>query len=769
MSSVGLGVESQIIQSTCDVESNMEQKKRSDSRDVRITKQPSWWFLTSTACPLLAGTFGPVASSYNICALVYSWRQYIPPGDTESTGEQEGQNLPDPSFLIALKVASLVCGLVGNTSLLLDMLHRVKFSIAQPVTTAGYLLAGILLIVNLVVLRHTPNYAIIEPEARPRDRHTFTGSFYYGIFAASIYTTLGCLMIVTYYGPNRGYHRKRFELAKPQQALMRHTIFFVTYLLLGASVYNHIEGWGYLNAVYWANTTLLTIGLGDYSPSTSLGRGLLFPFAIGGILVVGLVVGSIHSLILDRGKEKLSTRIVKKKLSLTTGRVNECQQTIRISFFTKVDFSANPSMSQPQKSVEEFTAMRKVQDASERERHWFSFIMSGTFALLLWFVGAVVFQQTEHKQQWTYFESLYFSYTTLLTIGYGDFHPQSDSGKAFFVIWSQLAVPSLTIFISNMGSMVVKSFSDIKVAIASVTVSTKEQGSCAGGTTLAKRIFDWLRGTVSNIRMLGLFGDMFRQPQSKRHPITSYNLMRQHLAERLAVHVTGNFGTSNGDSLDNDLKFYHYVLARECRAVQYDASASPAKKYSWEDWEYFLKLIGNEDTSIRCPENQPEDRISTTLRSEIAPSILGGTLSCNVEPTNGNDRAQTDVVSEISFVQPGHTYQGREIDNKDSLISTEKDPLENLCDNHQRKTKQSHANQFLRDWSWLSNDSPLMTCRSEAEWISDHLSDALVRELDREQGGPRRQPPIGLRDCCDSTEKASTGSPAGPPAQPPRN
>jgi len=57
----------------------------------------------------------------------------------------------------------------------------------------------------------------------------------------------------------------------------------LVYLMAGAAVYSHIEGWAYLDAVYWADFTLLTVGIGDYSLQTHLGRGLLFPFAIGGI------------------------------------------------------------------------------------------------------------------------------------------------------------------------------------------------------------------------------------------------------------------------------------------------------------------------------------------------------------------------------------------------------------------------------------------------------------------------------------------------------
>jgi len=52
---------------------------------------------------------------------------------------------------------------------------------------------------------------------------------------------------------------------------------------------------------------------------------------------------------------------------------------------------------------------------------------------VLWPAGAAIFQAAEYGQNWPYFGSLYFSYTSLLTIGYGDFYPQSDSEKPFFV------------------------------------------------------------------------------------------------------------------------------------------------------------------------------------------------------------------------------------------------------------------------------------------------------------------------------------------------
>lgn len=93
---------------------------------------------------------------------------------------------------------------------------------------------------------------------------------------------------------------------------MLQTILFLIYLLGGAAVYARIEGWRYLDAVYWADLTLLTIGIGDFVPETHKGRGLLFPYAVGGILILGLIVGSIRAQMLEKGRQKMAETVAER-------------------------------------------------------------------------------------------------------------------------------------------------------------------------------------------------------------------------------------------------------------------------------------------------------------------------------------------------------------------------------------------------------------------------------------------------------------------------
>jgi potassium channel subfamily K, other eukaryote len=178
--------------------------------------------------------------------------------------------------LIGINAVQLVIALISNLFLLLNMARRVRFSIAQPITIIGWYLSSFALI-GLCACACGP--LIVEP----RDDHAFTQAFYYAIFSAGLYFLVATLMLVTVIGAYRGHYDKQFQLTMSQRTLMLQTISFLVYLMAGAAVYSHIEGWAYLDAVYWADFTLLTVGIGDYSLQTHLGRGLLFPFAIGGI------------------------------------------------------------------------------------------------------------------------------------------------------------------------------------------------------------------------------------------------------------------------------------------------------------------------------------------------------------------------------------------------------------------------------------------------------------------------------------------------------
>lgn len=146
------------------------------------------------------------------------------------------------------------------------MTHRLNFSVAQPITIVGFVVSSGLLIADLVAVTASHTYQLpVSSPAAPAARHALTSAFYYAIMAAAIYLIIAILMCLTVYGAWKGHYARQFNLTAAQRTLMLQTMSFFTYLLLGALVFSHIEKWEYLDAVYWADVTLLTVGLGDYA------------------------------------------------------------------------------------------------------------------------------------------------------------------------------------------------------------------------------------------------------------------------------------------------------------------------------------------------------------------------------------------------------------------------------------------------------------------------------------------------------------------------
>ena len=537
------------------------------------------------------------------------------------------------------------------------MARRLSFSIAQPITIIGWYLSSIFLIADLASIIH-----IVKV---PGQRRALTQAFYYAIFAAGIYFIIASLMVFTVFGAWTGHYPKEFKLNTSQRTLMLQTISFMIYMVGGAGVYAKIEGWMFLDALYFTNYTLLTVGIGDYAPSTHLGRGLLFPYAIGGIVILGLVIGSIRSLVLDRGKKKLGSRMVEKKRELLLKRLAKRNKTDKLNPIQSKQHAEEVGMSERERRQAEFELMREIQQQASTRQKWQALLISGSAWLFLWLVGAVVFYKAEHEQQWTYFQSLYFAYTTLLTIGYGDYKPFSNSGKAFFVLWSLLAVPTLTIVISNMGDTVVKAISDLTLYLGEFTVLPGDAP---------------VRARMKQFAARSTGGRIFEDALESQEPP---GFGRKNDAEKgtaggpaaaatdfLAAQVEdeelkeARQAGSEGDKLGEDIHTYHYLLIKEFRTVMKHLNESPPRKYTYEEWAWFLKLMG-EDESKSISHRRAQVKV------------------------NNDTDAKPDM------------QQAQTVDKESDV----------------------------RQWSWLGNRSPLMGDAAEAEWVLERLSMTLEKEM----------------------------------------
>lgn len=549
----------------------------------------------------LQGTFGPMASAFSVCSLSQPWRM-----------ELGGKEIADPKWyahiallvlclrltyirVTAINAISLAFALIANLFLSLNMARKIRFEVAQPIIIIGWyissaLLIGILIPVGVLMYNSENNGRI------------YAQSYFYGAFAAGLYFIISSLLSVTAYGAYKGHFEREFKLTNSQRTLMLQTIIFCMYLLLGAEVYATVEGWRFLDAVYFADYTLLTIGVGNYAPATHVGRGLLFPYAIGGVLILGLIVSSIRTLMLERGRQKIADLLMEHTRRLFVKQAASSRN--RLQGFLP-DLSAandeNTDISERERQKLEFITMRRIRQVSTVQYKWVSLLISMVVWMALWLIGAVVFWRSEDKRDWTYFQSLYFAYTTLLTIGYGDIYPISSLGKAFFVFWSLLAVPTITILISNIGDTLICSIRDLTIFLGEITI-------LPGDAPFLERIRDvlhvswrerrerWLQEiTGEHDNAQEIFSES-ATPNGERgkNPMST----PPHCAKRAALeaeeHKREESARARGDVAAENVHHYHYLLFREIRTMLEYARSNVNKEFDYIEWEYYLSLISGE-------------------------------------------------------------------------------------------------------------------------------------------------------------------------------
>jgi potassium channel subfamily K, other eukaryote len=612
--------------------------------------------------------------------------------------------------LLAVNAVSLVLALTANVSLLLNMARRLSFSHAQPITILGFWSASILLIALIAVASHDLRAPGVKDQA-------LTQAYYYAIFAAGLYQVISCLMCITVWGAYRGHYSREFKLTISQRTLMLQTISFMVYLLVGAAIFSHIEGWTFPDAFYWAEFTCLTIGIGDYAPSTHLGRSLLFPYAIGGIVILGLVVGSIRSMVLDRGKKKLHARMTEKTRKTILKRIDARNsksvgsKVHGLDEHTVTTLVLDPTssrMSEMERRQAEFDAMRAVQNLAATKQKWISLGISAGVFFLLWVIGALVFYKAEKNQGWTYFGGLYFAYTSLLTIGYGDFQPYSNSGKPFFVFWTLLAVPALTILISNMGDTVVKAIKDFTIYLGEITVLPSDEGGLSD--RLKYGVFKVTGSNVGNLMSLKKDDEVKEKPpvmadmpgqNEHRGPKQQDVEGALHAADQLEreEELEEQEARDRGDKIAEDEHHYRHLLISEMKNVYLHVNAEPPKKFTYDEWAYYLRLLGEDEHDRRYHRRAPVKVHDRKDRVDCDKS--NSSLSDNVEVSEADNQQDAPV-------------------------------------NQFAKDRED-----IKEWSWLGDRSPLMGDKDEAAWILERLFAVLERDLKKQMAKGRdkaRQP-----------------------------
>ncbi|KAF9693337.1 hypothetical protein EKO04_008648 [Ascochyta lentis] len=684
--------------------------------------ETTWWF-ASTGIPLLAATLGPLANVSSIAALVTSWRQnnYL---DGQFVSDLFGVPYADPRWCYWLNVVSLICGFLGNVFLLFNFTQKVRYVVALPATIVfWYISSGLLTAI-------TASMEVYAPPNRPYE--IYTQGYWYAVAAAVFYFVCSMLLMVNMLGYYLGHYPDHFALSDSQRTLILQTMFFFIWIAGGAAMYSKIQTdagedqWTFPNSLYFCYVTILTVGFGDLVATTDLGRGLLFPYSVGGIITLGLIVASLYRAARELGEDNIVqkdiTRRREQALQLTVTNSYEYRhrerQLIRKGTFGRLKISS-PSAPRPYRTPmrtngqqnssfplaidrrprllllkeekDRFDAMRKIQADSKRFKRWMALIWSVTTFLILWCVGAVVFWQTEQDLQgMTYFQALYFCYISLLTIGYGDLSPKSNPGRCFFVIWSLISVPTMTILVSDLSDTVVAKFKKWGNTVADFTVLPKRgiwQPFVDTNPWLQQRIED--RKARRRIRE----GFDTADPEAETADIDNDDDDEIETAD--TQQATAPTLPTLAAEAETDLTqapsqaSLSRRIALSIKKVSFDLRLATPKRYTYEEWVEFTRLI----------------RYTTPRRLN---RVLGTTVTNEIE------------------------------------------------------------DEGLVNWDWLGEHSPMVSGVSESEWLLERLVESLIRlqkrrEIACDHGDIERirdmevQPQLRVQDAGRDTNNASPG------------
>lgn len=661
------------------------------------------------------------------------------------------------------------------------MARRVRFSIAQPITIVGWYISSIALV---CLLGTAAGPLKIEAEKNL----VWSQAFYYGLFAAILYFIDASLMVATVYGAHTNHYAKDFQLTTSQRTLMLQTIMYLVYLLVGALIFSSIEDWVYLDGVYWANQTLFTVGYGDFLVNETLSRALLIPYVLIGVITLGLLIGSIRSLILERGRRRLDARMVEKerrrivRSMIRKGR-DDILKPVRESHASSSSMANDPNMTEYERRRAEFLLMRQIQKRSNIRRRWVAVSISASVWLVLWLGGAAIFQHVEYPyQSWTYFDGFYFAFVTFMTLGYGDRTPVSPAGKSFYVFWTMMALPTMTILISNAGDTVILAIKNATLDLGSITILPSDRGvvgelkrvlcklSCGRlfpGTvysddedddeienmppgflgaarkrdmgddteTPRKGEGDDTQGTSSskplNKCSNGQTGARRRGPVSDGYRSsprleTSTTLSAQDRCSRPAVR-------DPRECLPSCPAEYHYLLATEIAAVSKDIKRKEPRRYTFSEWSWYLKLIG-------------EDEANADTHRKARPHVHAIKKKGNSELERAaNDTRRHGVNTkevEHGLLNKQHRLHGRNSEaqehNGEAHVddASSRGVLEECEGNGEGSAaegdSQGNFDRYAAEgntWSWVGSRSPLMGSMEESEWILDKLTKKLMYEL----------------------------------------
>lgn len=527
----------------------------------------------------------------------------------------------------------------------------------------------------------------------------YSQAYWSAVIAAILYFILGSILMINMLGYFLGKYPQHFSLTDDQRTLILQMTGFVIWLLIGAAIFQRVLNISFADALYFSDITVLTLGFGDVIPHTTVAKGLIWPYAVIGIVMLGLVVGSIHQFAREVHYDNVVLKHIEHKRQTTFDRTIMSEQlrnaheppekAIIVPKHTghrsrshhhrhhrhhrdgPIQNTINalapgrrPTLLVMREEKDRFDAMRAIQYETMRFRRWNDLITSIIVYAIVWTGGALVFWRLEDM---TYFNGLYFCFCSLITIGYGDITPQSNAGRPFFVMWSLIAIPTMTMLISQMSDTVVAAYKHSTERFSDYFIMPR-QGAYKGILARVPLLRQWIviRQEKQRLRRgfeVGTDADETAQEDDRASAASN----AQDRAPVLPLRPRSGDGhpLRTIEELARDENPSPFELAQQLafaiRRTTHDVREGKHKRYTYEEWVEYTRLI---------------------------------------QFTDPNSRPRSSA---------GH---GQAFHSSTSVDEDEYGVL---------------------NWDWIGENSPMLANQSEPEWIVDRLCESLIRYVSTQE------------------------------------
>ncbi|GAA5864245.1 hypothetical protein JCM3774_001268 [Rhodotorula dairenensis] len=374
---------------------------------------------------------------------------------------------PDPPLIVAAGAVTLALALLANIAILFRLIdtHPRWFSLGTIAFLTGHV------IVNLVAL-----IIFGVAHAHP-DGYVLSTAFW--LTAASACVAAGSVALLVVDGSlTRWYSRGGTGVSGQQRSLVLTWDLFLSLILIGAIAYRYlIVGASYLDTIYFCIQSALTVGFGDVTLNTT--GAIIFSvfWNVFGILAFALLVTFTRATALEavqeqyKSRERLILQRLRRRIPPTASPSPGIGSLI-VSILSFGLIHSRPRQEADQEAAEEDETPTGAAGAggsgryeeaieelrAEKNREFRSQLATSLVLFLtFWFVGAAIFSRLEG---WTYGIGFYFVFVMASSIGYGDYAPKTQAGRAFFCVWAIIGAGILTVLFSVLADAYTNRFKE---------------------------------------------------------------------------------------------------------------------------------------------------------------------------------------------------------------------------------------------------------------------------------------------------------------------